>query len=90
MDTVELSVRTDGRLVTDLSGEVAAFCRGKGDGLLHVFAPHATAGLALIELGSGPTRISPRFWRGSCRVTTVGGTATAQPGTAATTCYPRS
>jgi secondary thiamine-phosphate synthase enzyme len=24
-----------------------------GDGLLHVFVPHATAGLALIELGSG-------------------------------------
>lgn len=29
------------------------FCRGKGDGLVNVFAPHATAGLALIETGSG-------------------------------------
>jgi secondary thiamine-phosphate synthase enzyme len=26
---------------------------GGGDGLLHVFVPHATAGLALLELGSG-------------------------------------
>jgi secondary thiamine-phosphate synthase enzyme len=30
-------------------GEVAA----GGDGLLHVFAPHATAGVVLMELGSG-------------------------------------
>lgn len=29
------------------------FCRGRGDGLLNVFAPHATAGLALMETGSG-------------------------------------
>jgi secondary thiamine-phosphate synthase enzyme len=29
---------------------------GGGDGLLHVFVPHATAGLALIELGSGSDR----------------------------------
>ena len=26
---------------------------GGGDGLLHVFVPHATAGLALMELGAG-------------------------------------
>lgn len=26
---------------------------GLGDGLLHVFVPHATAGLAIIETGSG-------------------------------------
>jgi secondary thiamine-phosphate synthase enzyme len=36
-----------------VTGEVAAFCRGEGDGLVHVFAPHATAGLALMELGAG-------------------------------------
>ncbi len=29
------------------------FCAGRGDGLVHVFVPHATAGLALIELGAG-------------------------------------
>jgi secondary thiamine-phosphate synthase enzyme len=32
---------------------VADFCRPNGDGLVHVFVPHATAGVALMELGSG-------------------------------------
>ena len=26
---------------------------GRGDGLLHVFVPHATAGIAIIETGAG-------------------------------------
>jgi len=42
-----------GRDVVDLTDEAARFCRSRGDGLLHVFAPHATAGLALMETGSG-------------------------------------
>jgi secondary thiamine-phosphate synthase enzyme len=29
------------------------FCRGRGDGLMTVFVPHATAGLALMEVGAG-------------------------------------
>lgn len=53
MDSVELEVHTVDRFVTDLTPELESFCRDRGDGLLHVFAPHATAGLALIELGSG-------------------------------------
>ncbi len=53
MDRVELRVDSGRRLVTDLTGEVADFCRGRGDGLVHVFVPHATAGVALIETGSG-------------------------------------
>lgn len=53
MQTTELRLETGSRLVTDLSGPVASFCRDLGDGLLNVFAPHATAGLAIIELGSG-------------------------------------
>jgi len=53
MESIEISVDTGDRLITDLTGEAQSFCRGKGDGLLHVFAPHATAGLALIELGAG-------------------------------------
>lgn len=53
MDTTVLYVDTSGRSVADLTDDAAAFCRDRGDGLLHVFAPHATAGLALIELGSG-------------------------------------
>ena len=39
--------------IIDLTDAVAAFCGGKGDGLVNVFAPHATAGVALIETGSG-------------------------------------
>lgn len=53
MDRVDLRVSTGRRLVTDLTDEVTAFCRGRGDGLVHVFVPHATAGVALIETGSG-------------------------------------
>jgi secondary thiamine-phosphate synthase enzyme len=52
-----IRVRTGGReAVSDITGECAEFARaasGGGDGLLHVFVPHATAGVALIELGSG-------------------------------------
>jgi secondary thiamine-phosphate synthase enzyme len=39
--------------VHDLTDACAAFVRGQGDGLLHVFVPHATAGLAVLETGSG-------------------------------------
>ena len=54
MRTAELRVRTGDRLVTDLSAEVRAFAgEAGGDGLLHVFVPHATAGVALLETGSG-------------------------------------
>ena len=50
-DTFEIDTR--GRVVSDISREVAAFTQGVGDGLVHVFAPHATAGIALMETGSG-------------------------------------
>lgn len=40
-------------VVHDLTGECAEFVRGKGDGLLHVFVPHATAGIAVLEIGAG-------------------------------------
>jgi secondary thiamine-phosphate synthase enzyme len=39
--------------VVDLTDDAVRFCQGRGDGLLSVFAPHATAGLALMEVGSG-------------------------------------
>lgn len=48
-----MQVHTGEQVVTDITGDVQRFCDGRGDGLLHVFAPHATAGLALIELGAG-------------------------------------
>jgi secondary thiamine-phosphate synthase enzyme len=53
METELIGVDTSRRQVADLTEPVASFCRGKGDGLVHVFAPHATAGVALMELGSG-------------------------------------
>jgi secondary thiamine-phosphate synthase enzyme len=54
MWTAELEVQTGRREgVLDLTVRVNDAIAGLGDGLLHVFLPHATAGLALIELGSG-------------------------------------
>lgn len=53
MDSAEISVRTGSTLVTDLTDEVERFCDGRGDGLVNVFVPHATAGVALMETGSG-------------------------------------
>lgn len=38
----------------DITGDVVRFCEKSGsDGLLSVFVPHATAGVALMETGSG-------------------------------------
>lgn len=42
--------------VLDLTRRCADFVAGEGDGLLHVFVPHATAGVAIIELGAGSDR----------------------------------
>jgi secondary thiamine-phosphate synthase enzyme len=53
VDSQELRVQTGRRLVSDLTAEVSAFCRDRGDGLVNVFVPHATAGVALMETGSG-------------------------------------
>jgi secondary thiamine-phosphate synthase enzyme len=53
MESQLFPVRTGDRKLTDVTHLVASFCQGKGDGLCHVFLPHATAGLALMELGAG-------------------------------------
>src|SRR5437879_3279193 len=54
MKTRELTVRTgNDRGLFDLTGGCEAFVAGEGDGLLSVFVPHATAGLVIMELGSG-------------------------------------
>jgi secondary thiamine-phosphate synthase enzyme len=63
-----LELDTGATEVTDLTDEVDRFCASMGDGLCSVFAPHATAGLALMETGSGSeadlvdalTRLLPR------------------------------
>jgi secondary thiamine-phosphate synthase enzyme len=49
-----ITVRTGGRpVVRDITREAEQFVHDAGDGLLHVFVPHATAGLAIIETGAG-------------------------------------
>lgn len=54
MDTQTLTVRTgDREVVLDLTREAADYASGRGDGLLHVFVPHATAGIAILETGAG-------------------------------------
>ena len=56
MKTQIIDVRTgDRETIRDITGECSAFASAAadgGDGLLHVFVPHATAGIALIELGA--------------------------------------
>ena len=57
MHTIEFEVDTSGRQVVDLTDRVRAFATEAGsDGLVHAFLPHATAGLALMETGSGSER----------------------------------
>ena len=54
MQSELITVRTGGRpAVRDITAEAAEFVDGRGDGLLHVFVPHATAGVAIIETGAG-------------------------------------
>lgn len=54
MNVAEHRLHTSGRRVVDVTELVAAFCAADGrDGLVHVFLPHATAGVALMETGSG-------------------------------------
>jgi secondary thiamine-phosphate synthase enzyme len=54
MHTSTLTIRTGSdKTITDLTGEAMAFVRSAGDGLLNVFVPHATAGIAVIETGAG-------------------------------------
>ncbi len=40
-------------VVLDLTDDCRRHVAGMGDGLLHVFVPHATAGIALLEVGAG-------------------------------------
>ncbi len=39
--------------VLDITRDCAGFVSGEADGLLHVFVPHATAGIAILETGAG-------------------------------------
>src|SRR5437660_1267285 len=52
MDSMTLELDTSRDQVVDITTAAARFCADRGDGLLNVFAPHATAGVALMETGS--------------------------------------
>ncbi len=43
----------DRDVVLDISRDCAKFVEIEQDGLLHVFVPHATAGIAILETGAG-------------------------------------
>jgi secondary thiamine-phosphate synthase enzyme len=54
MRTTEIQIETEGRRVTDITSLVRRFvAEGNETGLVHLFLPHATAGLGLMETGSG-------------------------------------
>ncbi|CAN5580758.1 secondary thiamine-phosphate synthase enzyme YjbQ [soil metagenome] len=53
MKTHTLSLQTASSKFVDLTSELERFVSAARDGLLNVFVPHATAGVAVIETGSG-------------------------------------
>ena len=54
MDSELRHYRTgDRETVLDLTEDCSSYVAGRGDGLLHVFVPHATAGIAILETGAG-------------------------------------
>jgi secondary thiamine-phosphate synthase enzyme len=54
MKTTVLTIDTGDRAAAvDLTEAASAFVAGEGDGLLSVFVPHATAGVAVFEVGAG-------------------------------------
>ncbi len=57
MYSISFEVRTGSApAVVEITRLIEQALAGRGDGLAHVFVPHATAGLALIETGSGSER----------------------------------
>ena len=89
MDFDVLEIDSSRRQIVDLTERVRKFCAAHEDGLCNVFVPHATAGVAIIETGAGPTttsstpseRLLPRDDRYSH--------AHGSPGHGADTCCPR-
>jgi secondary thiamine-phosphate synthase enzyme len=56
METDVITIRTGSHsTVRDITADVEQFLRDRHaqDGILHIFVPHATAGIALIETGAG-------------------------------------
>lgn len=53
MQRRDLDIDTSTTQLADLTSDIRSFCAPLGDGLLDVFVPHATAGVALFETGAG-------------------------------------
>lgn len=54
MESTEFQIRTGSeKAAVDITPQIVEFCTDKGDGLLSVFVPHATAGVAIFETGAG-------------------------------------
>lgn len=54
METTTREYRTgDQDVVLDITRDCEGFVAGRGDGLLQLFVPHATAGIAVMETGAG-------------------------------------
>jgi secondary thiamine-phosphate synthase enzyme len=54
VDSQTRTYRTGSReVVLDLTRDCATYVADRGDGLMHVFVPHATAGIAILETGAG-------------------------------------
>jgi secondary thiamine-phosphate synthase enzyme len=51
-ETISITTGSDDAVV-DVTRQCQDFVGDEGDGLLHVFVPHATAGLAILETGAG-------------------------------------
>jgi secondary thiamine-phosphate synthase enzyme len=57
VESIELTVATGAHsAAVDITADAAGFVAGRGDGLLSVFIPHATAGVAVFETGAGSDR----------------------------------
>lgn len=57
METTTFTVQTGDRFaIADLTDQIARWVRNRGDGLCHLLALHATAGLGLMETGAGSER----------------------------------
>lgn len=54
MESTEIHITTgDEKTISDITTQITKFCHDKGDGLLSIFVPHATAGVAIFETGAG-------------------------------------
>jgi secondary thiamine-phosphate synthase enzyme len=57
MQSELIDIHTGDRdVVVDLTAQCVSFVRDRDDGMLHVFVPHATAGIAILETGAGSDR----------------------------------